>query len=248
MTPHNNESATPRLPWLSMSAVILLAAALLVVFRPNLQKRLEASFTPQADAGPSLRATPEGNALRIAWPPSETATLSIKDGDEWHRIELNQQAQATGQFLYRPSSTEVLVRLDKAGATEIVRLIGLPPAPAPIVEVAQAPPPPPPAAEQTADRALVTPPEIAGRKAPPVLPQALRSIRGNVRVDVRVAIAPDGSVQSAELLQRSQSPYFNRLSLTAAQTSRFQPSAAGNSLVLRYEYSRDGVQVTQPAQ
>jgi TonB family protein len=115
-----------------------------------------------------------------------------------------------------------------------------------VVEVAEEAAAPPPD-EQTADRAVATPPEIADRKAPAPLPQALRTVHGTIRVDVGVAVAADGTVQSAELLAPAQSPYFNRLSLAAAQESRFQPSTGGGSLVLRYEYTRAGVEVSQPA-
>ncbi|MGA2185031.1 MAG: hypothetical protein ABSH47_18590 [Bryobacteraceae bacterium] len=264
MTPHNDESATLRLPWLSMAATIVLAAALLVLFRPDLQKRLEASDASRADAGPALRATPLGDSLRIAWPPGESAfrnaraaALSIRDGDEWHRIDLNQHALAAGQVLYRPSSAEVLVRLDVTdgadhGVTETVRLLGLPahreapPAPAPVVEVADETAAATPD-EQTADRALAASQEIADRKVPAPLPKALKTVHGIIRVDVRVAIAADGTVQSAELSTPAQSRYFNRLSLAAAQGSRFRPSTGGGSQVLRYEYTRAGVQVSQPA-
>ena len=258
MTPHNDESATLRLPWLSMAATILLAAALLVVFRPDLEKRLEASSGSRADAGPALRATPLGDSLRIAWPSgARAAALSIRDGDEWHRIDLNQHALAAGQFMYRPSSAEVLVRLDVTGgadhpgATETVRVLGLPehheapPAPAPVVEVAEETAAATPD-EQTADRALAAP-EIAERKLPAPLPKALRTVHGIIRVEVRVAIAADGTVRSAELSTPAQSRYFNRLSLAAAQGSRFRPVAGGSSLLLRYEYTRAGVQVSQPA-
>jgi hypothetical protein len=261
MTPQNDEGATLRLPWLSMAATIVLAAALLVLFQQDLQKRLEASGGSRADAGSALRATPLGDSLRITWPGSESvfrraraAALSIRDGDEWHRIELNQHALAAGQFLYRPSSSEVLVRLDVTdgadhGVTETVRLLGLPPhpqaPPAPVAEVAAEAPAPPD--QQTADRTLATSPEIAGRKVPAALPKALATVHGIIRVDVRVAVAADGTAQSAELLTPAQSPYFNRLSLAAAQTSRFQPSTGGSSLVLRYEYTRAGVQVSQAA-
>jgi hypothetical protein len=250
-----------------MAATIVLAAALLVWFRQDLRERTEGYAAARASAGPALRATTLGDSVRITWPAgARAAALSIKDGDAWHRIELNQQAVAAGQFLYRPTSTEVLVRLVATdGVTESVRLLGLTPhheavpapapPPAPVVEVAQEKPAAPPV-EQTADRALApaeepaqkrVSPEKADRKTPVPLPQALRSIHGAVRVDVRVVIAGNGKVQSAELAKPAESPYFNRLSLAAAQGSRFRDSAGGGSLVLHYEYTREGVRITEAA-
>jgi hypothetical protein len=222
----NNETVMLRVPWLSMSAVVVLAAALLVWFRPDLR--------PREVAGPFLRAAPQGDSLRITWPAGEAAALSIQQGGGWHGIALSRQALADGQLLYRPSSSDVLVRLDHSGASETLRLIGLPAHASPA------------GSEPAADRAPAPPPEIPSRKIPVLLPQAVRSIHGNVRVDVQVVIAADGSVRSAVFLKRAESPYFNRLSLAAAQASRF-PSMSGHSLVLRYDYTRAGVEVSQPA-
>jgi hypothetical protein len=240
-----NETPSVRLPWLTMSSTILVAAALLDVYQPGLQKWVAACSTSKAQVRPALEAAPVGDSLRITWPARKAAALFVKDGGEWHRIELDRDARADGRFLYRPSSTEVLVHLDETdGATEMVHVLGLQPAPP--VEVAQATPAPRPQ-EQTADRALPVSPEAAGRTVPVPLPLALRTIRGAIRVDVLVTVATGGAVQSAELLNPSPSSYFNRLSLAAAQTSRFPPSASGDSLVLHYEYAREGVHVSQLA-
>jgi hypothetical protein len=132
-----------------------------------------------------------------------------------------------------------------------VRVLGLAehreaaPTPPPVVVAKVAPPV---ASEETADRTMATAPELAERKLPEPQPKALLGIHGTIRVDVRVQVAEDGSVQSAELVAPAQSQYFNQLSLVAAQGSRFQASAAGAALLLRYEYSREGVQVSQPAE
>jgi len=229
-----------RIPWLSLAATILVAAVLLVVFRPGLEKWIDLSAA-RPSAGTALSAGTVGDAVEIRWQPrSNVSALSIKDGDAWHTIALDHNALAEGRYSYRASSSEVLIRMNG----ETVRVMGLTPS-APVVEVAheQAAPEP---VEQTADRAVASSPEIAEHRiVPTALPQALRGIRGTVRVDVRVAIGADGSVQSAQVVTRAQSPYFNRLSQAAAQGSRFKPSRTGGSVVLRYEYSRGGVEVSQ---
>ena len=246
MNVHNDESTTIRIPWLSMAATVLIAAAILIVFRPGLQRWSDSSG-PRASAGPRLRATPSGEGVQIWWPPgTHPSDLSVQDGGVWHRIELNADEVATGRYLYRPSSAEVLIRMD----AETVRVMGLAPhpepSPPPVVEVAKEEPAPVPApVVQTADRVVASSPEIADRKVPAPFPKALRTVHGSIRIDVQVAIAADGSVQSAEVLTPARSPYFNRLSLAAAQGSRFKPGADGSSIVLRYEYSRAGVEVSQ---
>ncbi len=254
MSIKSHEGALPRMPWLSMAGTILLAAAILIIFRPGLQKWM-GSYASRTSASPGLQAAAVGDSLQITWPAGlRTAALNIKDGDAWRRIDLDQNALNSGRYLYRPVSSEVLIRMD----TETVRVMGLTPhpeappvpvaAPAPVVEVAQATPASS-AQDQAADR-VATPaasPEIAERKVPDPFPKALRSIHGTIHVDVQVAVAADGTVQSAEVLTPAKSPYFNRLSLAAAQGSRFKPGADGGSMVLRYEYSRAGVEVSLKA-
>jgi TonB family protein len=176
----------------------------------------------------------------MAWPAGKATALFVKDGGEWEKITLDPNAVATGQIFYRPHSSEVLVRLNETGGvSEMVDVLGLPPA----VEVAQTAPAAP-SVEQTADRALPSP-VVAEKPAPAPPPGALRTIDGTIRVDVLVSIAANGTVHSAQMLKPSHSSYFDRLSLAAAQTSRFQPATSSRSLVLHYEYTHKGVSVSQ---
>lgn len=226
-----------------MAATILLAAAMLVVFRQQLRKRVEAYGTAPVAAGPMLRAAPAVDGVRITWPAgARAAALSVKDGGQWRQIALDGPALAAHQYLYRASSAEVQVRMD--GQT--VRVLGLTPRPVTAaVEMAQAAPP---ADVHTADRAVPAAAEVADRKVPAPFPKALRTIQGSIHVDVQVAVAADGTVESAEVVAPAHSPYFNRLSVAAAQGSRFRRSAGASAVVLRYEYSRDGVAVSQAGQ
>jgi hypothetical protein len=235
------QSSAHRLPWLSIGGVILVAAGALVLLQPSLQHRPDAP----ASAGPVLRATPHGSSLQITWPAGKAGALTIRDGGVWRRVALGKESLAAGQYDYQPMSSEVIARLDVADHTAgMVHVLGVYPE-VEIAERADAAPP----QEGAADRSLPGRHEIAAHDVvtPDLLPQAQGSIHGVVRVDVRVAIAADGSVNSVVLEKAAQSPYFNRISLAAAQASRFAP-ANGGTIVLHYEYRRDdGTRVTQSA-
>jgi hypothetical protein len=235
------DSSIHRLPWLSMGGVILVAAAALVLLRPDLQHRPDAPTL----AAPVLRATPHGGSLVITWTARNAGALAIRDGGVWRRVALDKESLAAGQYEYRPTSSEVVARLDVADrAAGMVHVLGVSPAVEAAERVDAAPP-----QEGAADRSVPGTHDIAAHEAvtPDLLPQAQRSIRGVVRVDVRAVIAADGSVSSAVLEKPAQSPYFNRISLAATQASRFAPANAG-TIVLQYEYKGDsGARVTQSA-
>jgi hypothetical protein len=231
------ENSTNRLPWLSMGGVILVAAGALALLRPDLQRRPEAPTS----AAPVLRATPHGGSLQITWPAGKAGALTIRDGGVSRRVALDKESLAAGEYEYRPMCSEVIARLDVADhAAGMVHVLGVSPEGEAAERAGSAPP-----QEGAADWSLPGRHEL--QVIPDLLPKAQQSIHVAVRVDVRVAIAADGSVISAVLEKAAQSPYFNRISLAAAQASRFAPANAG-TIVMHYEYTReDGARVTQSA-
>jgi TonB family protein len=77
------------------------------------------------------------------------------------------------------------------------------------------------------------------------VPQSAKdTIRGTVRVNVRVAVDGSGNVVSTQLESPSVSRYFAGLAQKAAQQWKFKPSGvsgnAGSSRILRFEFTRDG--------
>jgi TonB family protein len=83
----------------------------------------------------------------------------------------------------------------------------------------------------------------------PEVPQSVRStIRGTLKLSVRVRVNPAGEVAAAELDSHGPSKYFARLALEAAQRWRFSPAeVAGRGVPsewkLRFEFTRDGTRV-----
>lgn len=72
---------------------------------------------------------------------------------------------------------------------------------------------------------------------------ALQTIRGTVRVAVRVTIANDGTVAEAVSEEPGPSRYFERLSLEAARKWTFTPPGTTSerpTMLLRFAFTREG--------
>jgi TonB family protein len=87
--------------------------------------------------------------------------------------------------------------------------------------------------------------EVAHQAAPEVLQSAKNSIRGTVRVSVKVNVDRSGNVEDAELESRGPSKYFARAALEAAQLWKFKPPKVGgrgvlSSWTIQFEFTRDG--------
>jgi len=81
--------------------------------------------------------------------------------------------------------------------------------------------------------------EVLHRAIPDVSSKARSTIRGTVRINVRVKLHPDGSVSSAELDSPASSPFFANIALKSARDWRFAPSSAPSRL-LRFDFTSSG--------
>jgi serine/threonine protein kinase len=77
---------------------------------------------------------------------------------------------------------------------------------------------------------------------PEISNSAHRSIRGHIKVSVRVMVDQDGSVYSATLDRTGASRYFRRLAIEAAKKWTFPPTDTPSRRVMqvRFDFSRDG--------
>jgi hypothetical protein len=120
------------------------------------------------------------------------------------------------------------------------------PAPAAQAPTTEAPLPAP------ADRAPASDSPSAIIEVIPVVPRsASQTIRGTVRVSVRVIVDDDGNVVAATAEDPGPSRYFERLSLDAAKQWTFaHAETGGNRLMLvKFNYSRSGTTAkASPAQ
>jgi TonB family protein len=119
-------------------------------------------------------------------------------------------------------------------------------------------PPPPPLQAPAAPAAQASAPLSSGsttqapRRAPPpstvheVIPEvplrAQRTIRGHIKVWVRVIVNQDGSVFAATPDRTGSSRYFERLALDAAKKWSFPPAdtPAQRLMQIRFDFSREG--------
>jgi TonB family protein len=90
--------------------------------------------------------------------------------------------------------------------------------------------------------------EVSHQELPDVLLSARKSIRGTVRVSVKVNVDRSGNVEDAELESRGPSKYFARAALEAAQLWKFKPPKIGargvlSSWILQFEFTRDQITV-----
>ncbi len=86
--------------------------------------------------------------------------------------------------------------------------------------------------------------EVAHQVMPEVLQSARNTIRGKVRVSVKVNVDRSGNVEDAELESNGPSKYFARTALEAAQDWKFKPPTVGgqgvlSSWTLRFEFTRN---------
>lgn len=104
-----------------------------------------------------------------------------------------------------------------------------------------------PAAQQ--DSTATAQGTVAERVSPDVLPRALATIRGTVRVDVRVTAAADGNIVHAVFADHGPSHYFANAAMKAAQQWKFHPAQANGQPVksvwlLKFEFKQGGENVT----
>lgn len=89
----------------------------------------------------------------------------------------------------------------------------------------------------------VQPPSAVDEVLPDVPRSALETIRGTVRVSVRVTVDNQGSVTDAAAHDRGPSRYFERLAVDAAKKWTFTPahSEAPRTAAVKFNFTRAGV-------
>lgn len=128
-----------------------------------------------------------------------------------------------------------------APAAEVVREPVAQSEAAPVVREAPAPRPASPASQTKSAPAAV---EVSAlnQVMPDISQSARRSIRGTIRVSVRVIIDKDGTVFAALAENPGPSRYFERKALEAAKKWTFTAAdtEAQRIMLLRFNFTRDG--------
>jgi TonB family protein len=99
-----------------------------------------------------------------------------------------------------------------------------------------------------ADGGGVVPGKVAQQVLPDVPQDASNTIRGTVRVGVKVEVDAAGNVAGVSLDSAGPSQYFARKALSAAQNWRFTPPTmdgrnVASEWLLRFQFTRDGTNV-----
>jgi TonB family protein len=94
----------------------------------------------------------------------------------------------------------------------------------------------------------LVPGKVVHQVLPDVPRKARDTIRGTVRVGVRVRVDPSGHVAGAKLDSPGPSRYFARLALKAARRWKFRPAEVDarnvpSEWILRFEFGKDGTKV-----
>jgi TonB family protein len=131
-----------------------------------------------------------------------------------------------------------------------------PPATNPAPVAAPVPPPQPagqaeqavPATYNLSPAPTTINPAIVNQILPDIIPSAMRTISGTVKVSVRLAVDENGKVTDAALASAGPSNYFASKSLEAARRWKFKPAqidgrAAPSNWTLEFQYRRAGIKV-----
>ena len=103
----------------------------------------------------------------------------------------------------------------------------------------------PPAGAPTVPGAEATNSGVVHQILPDVPQQARDTIRGTVRVGIKVSVDPSGNVTDATIDSAGPSKYFANLALQAAPRWKFAPARDGSSdWTLRFEFSADGTKAS----
>jgi TonB family protein len=101
---------------------------------------------------------------------------------------------------------------------------------------------PPAAAETPKASVAALPPTVLHQEMPDVSRSARQTIRGVIKIGVRVIVDRSGDVVAATLDHRASSRYFARAAMDAAREWQFAPAAdeASRVWLLRFEFTRAG--------
>ncbi len=85
-------------------------------------------------------------------------------------------------------------------------------------------------------------PAVVNQILPDIVPSAMKTINGTLRVSVALTVGAGGLVADATLTSPGPSKYFASKSLEAARHWKFKPAAAG-SWTLEFQYTQRGIHV-----
>jgi TonB family protein len=222
----------PKLNYLPLGIVVAIALTAIFLGPRLLHRRAPvqqaASVAPQAQpaAKPTSPAANAKNVSKSAQKPARPAQNSAPPS-----------SQSTSQTPRQPSPQKT----SDARTTDARTPTSSTPAPAPAALTSVANPPRLESADKPA-AGSVAQGEVLNQVLPEVSPGALATIRGTVRVTVKLHVDPAGNISSAELFSPGPSKYFADQALQAAHHWDFAPAkvdghAVASDWLVRFEFT-----------
>jgi TonB family protein len=231
--------------------------------------RLEPAKSPSRPEEKPATASPHRRRIAL---PTAIVALVLAGVGIWfvlsHRVQPPSAAQQAQNF---PTATPVqepapeptatasptatpdeTATTTPAQVTPPASTIVTPPASNPAPVGAPVPPPQPAAQHQATENpapaSATINPAIVNQILPDIIPSAMRTISGTVKVSVRLTVDENGIVTDATLASAGPSNYFAGKSLEAARHWKFKPAqidgrAAPSNWTLEFQYRRSGINV-----
>jgi len=232
--PHKLTKAAAK-PWatkrnlaVALSAAAIMAALAIAMLHSHNTESSTPVPEPQSSASDQAPATPpaENPAAPVPSPTPPPATTAPQQ----EAAPQQSEAPATQPDTASPSSQ---------------------PEPEPQTATKEPPAPvtPNPAPVAIPDRGPFTKGSVVQQVMPDVPAKAQRTIRGTVKLSIKVDVDPSGSVSNASIDSQGPSRYFADLALKAAQSWKFTPAqadgqGAASEWVLHFRFRKSGIEVT----
>jgi hypothetical protein len=187
---------------------------------------------PQAAATSSAAPTPPSPTPVSPTPPASTPAAAPG-------FETASERSPYERWLV-PAAALALVLLAVWGASRLLRSDARP---RPIAVTTAQQQAPSPAAPQSATTTAPQPAAVVHQEIPAVSRGARESIRGQIKVAVRVSVDRAGNVVAENLQVHGSSNYFARLASDAAKKWKFTPAdnPSPREWLLQFEFARSGV-------
>jgi serine/threonine-protein kinase len=217
----------------STTAAVILA----IIFVPRLILRSSKSFAPS-----STNPSPSSNSSNAAKSTANSAPASSTNSTDLNPPVVNSPAASS------PSTNSASPSPNSNSRTSKNNFSAKPESASPLASSRNTTPPaaalPPGLVTHAPANVNPAAPSIQRKVLPVVSEKARSTIRGSVRINVRVQLNPDGTVSSAELANPAPSQFFADLSLKAARQWQFAPPSSSpsdplpSSTVVRFDFTR----------
>jgi len=242
----NPQPRANRLFLVSATAAVLLA----IIFVPRLFLRSSKSTAPNSanssatspatdNSRPATNPAPSSNAADPANSKANSASSSPKNSGDLNPPVANSTDRSSSTTIPASPSPNSNSHTDKSNPSAKSE--------SPSPSASRSTPPglvthAPANVNPAGSASSIAPPTIQRKVLPVVSEKARSTIRGSVRVNVRVQLNPDGTVSSAELAAPASSQFFADLALKAARQWQFAPPSSSDALppstVIRFDFTQ----------